>query len=296
MDYHFTAKVEKSFDDVAEGEMEWQQMIQNFYKGFHPAVEKALAFSSKASGERLIGVEPKTGENVYAKLGKYGPMVQIGENYENEKPRYARLKKSQSIENITLDEALDLFKLPRVVGAYEGEDLIIGIGRFGPYLKYKNSFISIPKTEDPLEISYEKCLDLMEEKKRQDKEREPRVLGLYKDKELALMVGKYGPYLKYDGKNVTLGKGVQYNELTLQGAIDIVENGKERNVLRAFPENSDIKVMNGRYGAYIVSVKDNYKIPKGHLPENLTYQDCLNIIPSSPTGKRGETSKSKKII
>lgn len=294
MDYHFTAKVEKSFDDVAEGEMEWQQMIQNFYKGFHPAVEKALAFSSKASGERLIGVDPKTGENVYAKLGKYGPMVQIGENYENEKPRYARLKKSQSIENITLDEALDLFKLPRVVGAYEGEDLVIGIGRFGPYLKYKNSFISIPKTEDPLEISYEKCLDLMEEKKRQDKEREPRVLGLYKEKELALMVGKYGPYLKYDGKNVTLGKGVQYNELTLQEAIDIVENGKERNVLRAFSENSDIKVMNGRYGAYIVSGKDNYKIPKGYLPENLTYQDCVNIISSSsPTGKKKRNTKAK---
>lgn len=287
MDYHFTAKVEENFDDVAEGKIEWQTMIHSFYQDFHQAVEKALAFSPKASGERLLGVEPKTNENVYAKLGKYGPMVQIGENSDENKPRYARLNNTQSIDNITLNEALDLFKLPKTVGEYQDIEVHIGIGRFGPYVKYNNTFISIPKTEDPLEITLERAIELIENKKKIDKEREPRILGLHKEKEVAVIVGKYGPYIKYDGKNTTISKGLNHAELTLEEAIEFIENGNKRNVLRSFTENSEIKVMNGRYGAYIVNGNDNYKIPKDYIAENLTYKDCLHIISTtSPTSKK----------
>ncbi|HHU47607.1 MAG TPA: type I DNA topoisomerase [Bacteroidales bacterium] len=295
MDYNFTANVEKSFDDIAEGEVEWQTMIADFYDEFHPSVEKALAYSPKASGERFLGVDPKSNEKVYAKLGKYGPMVQIGENYEDGQPRYARLKKTQSIEYITLEEALDLFKLPRSLGEYNGSEIVVKIGRFGPYLSYDGSFISIPKTEDPLEITLERSIELIEEKKQLDIERAPRLLGKHKEEDIFVIVGRYGPYLKYAGKNITLPKGVNPATLTMEEAIDILENGHNKNVLREFSENANLKVMNGRYGAYLTNGKDNYKIPKDRVAENLTYEECLEIISTtSPTNKKRTFKKSTK--
>ena len=292
MDYNFTAKVEKEFDEIAEGEIEWQKMINDFYVEFHPDIEKAIAYSPKASGERLLGTDPKTGENVFAKLGKYGPMIQIGENYEDKKPRYARLKKTQSIESITLEEALDLFKLPRTVGTYNDEEIIIAIGRFGPYIKYGTKNITLPKTDDPLETTLERCIELIEQKKETDAAREPKVLGTHNGEEVAVVVGRYGPYIKYGAKNVPLAKGVNPAELTLEAAIDLIDNAATKNVIKAFAEDETLKVMNGRYGAYLTKGGDNYKLPKGSVPEMLTYEDCMNIInTSSPTAKRRITRK-----
>lgn len=294
MDYGFTAEVEKEFDDIAEGGLPWQQMIRNFYTGFHDSVDQAITHSSKASGERLLGQDPQTNKNVYAKLGKYGPMVQIGENSEEEKPRYARLRNTQFIDSITLEEALDLFKLPRNLGEYGGKEITVGLGRFGPYVRYDDRFISIPKGEDPLDISVERCIELIEEKKKTDQDRAPRVLGEYEGKELAVAVGRYGPYLKYDGQNITLGKGTPISELTLDQAVELLTNSKSRNVILSFPENEDIKVMNGRYGAYITNGTDNYKIPKDITPEKLTYEEILEIIKNTaPASKKKRTGKSK---
>ena len=294
MDYGFTANVEKEFDDIAEGKIKWQEMINQFYGDFHHSIEDAITYSTKASGERLLGADPKTNANVYAKLGKYGPMVQIGENYEDEKPRYARMKKTQSIESITLEEALDLFKLPKTLGDYEGEPLVIGIGKFGPYVKYHNNFVSIPKTEEPTDITYERAVELIELKKKGDQEHAPRLLGEHNGKEVFVAAGRYGPYLKYDDKNITLDKGTVVSEMTLEKAAEIIDGAATRNVLVDYKENENVKVMNGRYGAYITDGTNNYKIPKGRIAENLTYEDCMEIISNTtPTAKK-TTYRRKK--
>ena len=294
MDYGFTANVEKEFDDIAEGKVKWQEMINNFYGDFHHSIEDAITYSTKASGERLLGSDPKTNANVYAKLGKYGPMVQIGENYEDEKPRYARMKSTQSIESITLEEALDLFKLPKTLGEYEGDALVIGIGRFGPYVKYHNSFVSIPKGEEPTEITYERAIELIELKKKADQDHAPRLLGEHEGKEVYVAVGKYGPYLKYDGKNITLNKGTVVAEMVLEDAVQVITGAQSNNVLASFKENPDIKVMNGRYGAYLTDGTNNYKLPKGRVPENLTYDDCMEIISNTtPTAKKTSYRRKK---
>lgn len=294
MDYSFTAKVEEEFDEIAEGKLQWQSMLKSFYSNFHESIEKASTYSTKASGERLLGQDPKTNENVYVKLGKYGPMAQIGENYEDQRPKYARLKPSQSIVSITLEEALELFRLPRIAGQYEGKDIKIGIGRFGPYIQFDGKFISFPKTEEPTEISCERCIELIEQRRKMDEERAPRVIGKFEDKEITAAVGRFGPYLKYDDKNYTLEKGTLIADVTLEQAIEVIQGAKTKNVLRSFHENESIKVMNGRYGAYITNGEDNFKIPKGMLPENLTLEECQQIVSTTtPTAKKRVYRKKK---
>ena len=287
MDYGFTADVEKDFDEIAEGKEQWQEMLQRFYGAFHKSVDDALNFSAKASGERMLGYDPVSNAKVFAKLGKYGPMVQIGENYADEKPRYARLRPNQFIETITLEEALDLFKLPRSMGEWDGSEVTVGAGRFGPYVRHNNVFVSIPKDEDPIEITLERCVQLLEEKRKKDADRAPVLVGHLNGLEILAAVGRYGPYLKYDGKNITLGKGMDISKLTEEEAIDFLQNQQNKNVLRSFKEDENVKVMNGRYGAYITNGTDNFKIPKGTLPENLSYEECLNIISTTaPTSKK----------
>ena len=163
----------------------------------------------------------------------------------------------------------------------------MGIGRFGAYIKFDNKFISVPKGEEPTEISCERCIELIEQKRKQDVERAPRVLGEYEGKEITAAVGRFGPYLKYDDKNYTLEKGTMIAEMTLEQAIEHIANSKNKNVLKSFDENADVKVMNGRYGPYITNGTDNFKIPKGTVAENLTYQECMEIITSTaPTAKK----------
>lgn len=287
MDYGFTADVEKDFDEIAEGKEQWQEMLRNFYSGFHDSVDHALNYSAKASGERLLGYDPATNAKVFAKLGKYGPMVQVGENYADEKPRYARLRPNQFIETITLEEALELFKLPRNVGDWNGKEVSVGAGRFGPYVRYDDTFVSIPKDEDPVSITLERCIQLLEEKQKKDADRAPRLIGHLDGKEILAAAGRYGPYLKYDGKNITLGRGMDLSTLTEESAIEFLRNSQTKNVLRSFEEDDSLKVMNGRYGAYLTNGTDNFKIPKGTLPENLTYQNCLDIMANTtPTTKK----------
>lgn len=287
MDYSFTADVEKEFDEIAEGKKIWQEMIGNFYERFHNSIETAISHSSKASGERLLGQDPKTTANVYAKLGKYGPMVQIGENYEDEKPRYARMKTTQFIDSITLEEALELFKLPRTLGEHDGDEVTIGMGRYGAYIRYGKSYVSFPKDEEPTEMELDRAIVLIEEKKQQDKDRAPRLLGVHLEHEVYVAVGKFGPYIKFNDQNITLEKGMNPVTLTLEEAVNLIDNVKTKNVLASFKENENIKVMNGRYGAYITNGSDNFKIPKGTIVESLTYADCLEIVnTTTPTAKK----------
>ena len=225
MDYNFTAKVEQDFDKIAEGGEKWNDMIKVFYKKFEPIVEKTLNNRAEhKAGERELGVDPKTGKPVFVKIGRFGPMVQIGAAEDEEKPRFAQMPKEQSIESITLEEALELFKLPRNLGSYKGSDIIIGTGRFGPYILHNKTYISLPKEEDPMTISLETAVALIHQRQVQEEQR--HLKSFEEEPKLEVLNGRYGPYLAYEGKNYRLPKSLheKATELTLEQCMDIIKN------------------------------------------------------------------------
>jgi DNA topoisomerase-1 len=236
LDYNFTADVELEFDEIAAGKLVWNKMIHDFYYPFHAQIEETLETSKKVSGEKLLGKDPLSGENLSVRIGRYGPMVQLGDTDSENKPRFASLKKGQSIDTITLDEALELFKLPRSLGEYEDSEVIVSTGRFGPYVRHKSVFCSLAKTDDPMTIVLERAIVLITEKRRKEKEK----------------------------------------------------------TIREFSENKDMKILNGRYGAYISYKKQNYKIPKSKDPEELTLEDCLHIVKETEPSKPARMSRKKK--
>ncbi|MDR3046692.1 MAG: type I DNA topoisomerase [Bacteroidales bacterium] len=293
MDYGFTAAVEQKFDDIAEGTIEWQQMLDNFYQKFHTAVDTALTTSSKASGNRLLGQDPATGNNVYVRLGKFGPMAQLGEVSDDYKPKYARLKATQSIETITFEEAMKLFELPKYLGQYEGADVVVGIGRFGAYVKFNDQFVSIPKGEEPAGVTMKRAIELIKSKKQLDAERAPRLLGKYEDKELFVVNGRFGPYIRYDDKNIKIDKNSIVADMTFEDAVKYLTQ-KDNNELLSFPADSTLKVLNGRYGAYISNGKNNFKIPKTMNPITLTFEEVKNIVETTtPTAKKARRFTKK---
>jgi DNA topoisomerase-1 len=237
MDYNFTAKVEKEFDEIAQGQLKWNKMIESFYKPFHQEVEKTTETAERQSGERLLGTDPVSGKTVYAKVGRFGPFVQLGEGTETEKPQYGKLRPGQLIESITLDEALELFKLPRVIGEFEGKEMKANVGRFGPYILHDNKFYSIPKPDDAWTVDADKALEIIANKRVAD----------------------------------------------------------ANKLVKEFSEDADLKILNGRWGAYIAYGKDNYKIPKGKEASSLTYDDCMTIISADKRSeKSAKTAPAKK--
>ena len=224
MNYNFTASVEKEFDDIAKGLVQWTKMISEFYGPFHNRVEDTIENSERASGERLLGVDPKSGKNVYARIGRFGPMVQIGEQDDEEKPKFASLQKDQSIQTIELDDALELFKFPKVIGQYEGVDVKVNKGRFGPYVQLNKLFVSIKEENgDTMEnMTIARAIELIEAKREEDKN---KVIKLFaEDENMQLLNGRYGAYLKIGRKNYKLPKGVEPAELTYEECIEISEN------------------------------------------------------------------------
>lgn len=225
-EYDFTARVEKEFDEIARGNKEWNEMIKSFYGPFHEKVETTLEKSGKVKGERLLGTDPKSGKNVYARIGRYGAMIQIGEREDEEKPKFAGLRKGQSIETITLEEALELFKLPRVVGKYEDEDMVAAIGRFGPYIRHKGKFVSIPKTDDPLTIEKDRAIELIEAKREKDRQ---KTIKVFEDEnETKILNGRWGPYISIRKENFKIPKDKKPEDLSLEDCKKIVEEGKKK--------------------------------------------------------------------
>ncbi len=223
MDYHFTAKVERQFDEVAEGKKEWNKVIRDFYWSFHEQVENTLKNSEKQKGERLLGKDPKTGNNVYARIGRYGSMIQIGEAGQEEKPRFASLRKDQSLDTITLEEALELFKLPRKAGEYEGKEMVASVGRFGPYIRHDGKFYSIPKEEDPLTISADKAIALIEQKREEDRQRIIKTFD--EEPDIQILKGRWGPYISAGKKNYKLPKDKAPEDFSLEEVRKIIEDG-----------------------------------------------------------------------
>ena len=207
MDYNFTAKVEQDFDRIAEGDEKWTDMMHAFYKDFMPEVEKTMnSRNEHKAGERQLGVDPKTQKPVFVKIGRFGPIVQIGTAEDQDKPRFAQLPKEQSMETITLNEALELFKLPREIGEYEGKPVTIGAGRFGPYVLHDRKYTSLPKNVDPMAVTLDKAIELIEGKRQQENEKHMKTFD--EDPKLEILNGRYGPYLSYDGKNYRLPRNL----------------------------------------------------------------------------------------
>jgi DNA topoisomerase-1 len=221
MNYNFTAQVEKEFDDIAEGDKQWKNVISTFYDKFNPSVNNAMSIKNEHKvGERILGTDPISGKPVSVKIGRYGPIVQIGSAEDEDKPRFAQMKKGQTIETITLDEALELFRLPRTLGEFEGNPVSVGTGRFGPYIRHDKFYVSLSGVADPLTITLEEAVKMIQDKR----------------------------------------------------------DAESKKVLKSFPGNQDLEVMNGRYGAYIAYQGSNYKIPKSADPTTLTEDECMDII------------------
>lgn len=212
LNYNFTAEVEKEFDEIAEGKIRWTDSIDKFYKQFHPVVENTLKNSERQVGERILGIDPKSGRQLSVKIGKFGPVAQIGTLDEDEKPVFASLRREQSIENISLEDALELFKLPRTIGEFEDKEMTVAAGRFGPYIRHDGAFFSIPKTEDPLSITTQKAIEIIEEKRNQEKNR--IILTLGSDNEILVLNGKFGPYFSFNGINYKIPKTTDPATLT----------------------------------------------------------------------------------
>lgn len=223
LDYNFTATVEEEFDEIAEGKIVWNQMIRDFYFPFHKQIEETMENTKKVSGEKLLGVDPQTGENIFVKIGRYGPMVQLGNTDSEQKPRFASLKKGQSIDTINLEEALDLFKLPRKLGEYDASEVIVSIGRFGPYILHKSKFYSLPKDDDPLSVSLERATEIILEKQNLDNQ---KILKEFQDngEYIQVLNGRFGIYLSYKKQNYKIPKGTDARSLSLEECKTILAN------------------------------------------------------------------------
>ena len=224
MSYNFTAKVEGDFDHIAEGKEAWTKMLKAFYKKFEPQVEKTMNKREEhKAGERQIGIDPVSGKPVFVKIGRFGPVVQIGTAADEEKPRFSQLPPDKSMEELTIEEAMELFKLPRTIGEFEGYPVTIGAGRFGPYILHNKKYVSLPKGEDPLTVTLETAVSLIEEKRQ--KEQQSHLKQFAEEPELEVMSGRYGPYLSYKGKNYRLPKAMHENaaELTVEDCLKVIE-------------------------------------------------------------------------
>ncbi|MCR5040305.1 MAG: type I DNA topoisomerase [Bacteroidales bacterium] len=224
IDYNFTANVEKEFDEIEEGKREWNAMIRDFYKGFHNQVVSTTENSGKFSGEKLLGIDPASGKNVYVKVGRFGPVAQIGDTESEEKPRFAGLKKDMSIDSVTLEEVLKLFDFPRSLGEFEGKEIIVAVGRFGPYVRHDGKFYSLAKTDNPALLEYERAVDIINEKREKDLNNILRTFD--EDPDLRVLDGRYGPYISYKKSNFKLPKGTDLSSLTYQQCMALVKDPK----------------------------------------------------------------------
>jgi len=224
IDYNFTANVEKEFDQIEEGQREWNAMISDFYQGFHNQVISTTENSGKFSGEKLLGVDPATGKNVYVKVGRFGPVAQIGDTESEEKPRFAGLKKDMSIESVTLEEVLKLFDFPRILGEYEGKEITVAVGRFGPYIRHDNKFYSLAKTDNPSLVEYDRAVEIINEKRQKDLDN--IILTFDQDPDMRVLNGRFGPYIAYKKTNYKIPKGTEPSTLTYEQCLAIVEDPK----------------------------------------------------------------------
>ncbi len=294
VDFKFTANVEKDFDEIASGRRDWKQMLEGFYDPFHKNIEEVQGSDAVSfkTGARELGIDPKSGKKMSARLGRYGAFVQIGESTDEQKPQYANLRDDQLIETITLQEALDLFSLPREVGFFEDQPMTIGIGKFGPYVRHDGKYVSLSKEDDPYTISEERTIELIQQKRA---EAVTESIGEFEGKLVTTGKGRFGPYVKYEDKYISLPKGEQLGTITLERAIELIEQKRQAEAnkfIKEFPENPNVKVVNGMYGPYLAVGKRNVRIPKETDAASLTLEECLALAGEPAEGKKVTAKKA----
>ncbi|HSN60502.1 MAG TPA: DNA topoisomerase, partial [Ferruginibacter sp.] len=269
MDYSFTAKIEKEFDEIAGGKIKWNTMVGDFYQPFHTGVEHTLETAERAAGERMLGVS-EDGKPITARMGRYGPMVQIGAQSEEEKPKFAKLKASQSIETITMEEAMELFKLPLTLGEHDGLEVSVNIGRFGPYVKWGEQFVSIPKGEEATEVDLKRAVEIITAKQVED-----APIGFYEEKPITKGKGRFGPFIKWNDLFINIPRAYNFDSLSQQDCNELIEKKQEKEAnrfIRQWPEEK-IALKNGRWGPFIRFGKKMLKLTAGpngkYTPEEL---------------------------
>ncbi len=274
MDYNFTANVEKEFDEIARGQIQWNKMIADFYKPFHEEVEKTTETAERQSGERTLGVDPLTGKNIYAKVGKFGPYVQLGEATEEEKPQYGKLLQSQRIDSITLEEALELFKLPRTLGEYLGKEVSVNVGRYGPYVKWGDDFISLPKGEELMEVDLTRVAEVINAKQTAD-----APVGTFKNKPITKGKGRFGPFIKWNDLYINVPRNYNFDELTQPQMDELIGKKIDKEANRFIQQWDDEKIAleNGRWGPFIRFGKKMIKIARKKDGEKYTADDLASI-------------------
>lgn len=288
LDYNFTAKVEQDFDDIAEGNEKWTKMMNEFYNEFHPTVKDVEKNAEREVGERILGEDPKTGKPVSARLGKFGPMVQIGSVEDEEKPQFASLGPDQTLSNITFEQAMDLFKLPKEVGEYKGEKVEVNNGRYGPYVKYGKKYVSLDKGEDPLDVSLDRALELIKAKEKAD-----APIYNYEGKDVQKGVGRFGPYLKWNGIFINVNKKYDFDNLSEDDIVELIEDKKkkEREKLIHHWEEEGIKVEKTRWGrSKITKGRTKVELPKTVDAKKLTLAEVKELL-EKKSGKKKTTKK-----
>ena len=274
LDYGFTAKVEQDFDDIANGEEKWKEMLQGFYKDFHPRIANVEENAERANGERALGTDPKTGKPVIVRIGRFGPMVQIGEQDDEEKPVFASLMSSQNIATITLEDALELFKLPFDLNEVDGQTVTVGVGRFGPYVKWGETYVSIPRGEDPLSITQERAEEIIKEKKIAD-----APIASFKGEPVTKGTGRFGPFIKYRSIFINVPKRYDFENLSQNDINELIEAKLEKEANRYIQqwEEEKISIENARWGPIVKFGKNIFKIPKTKDDEKYTAEDLAEV-------------------
>ena len=295
LDYNFTAELEEDFDKIAEGKKDWTQVLHSFYNNFHPTVKDVEKNAEREVGERILGTDPKSGKPVSARLGKYGPMVQIGSVEDDEKPRFAGLMPSQTLNSITFEEAMDLFKLPKSLGEYQGEEIEANVGRFGPYVRYGKKFVSLDKDEDPLEVSLERAIELIKAKEKAD---EP--IYTYKGEGVQKGTGRFGPFIKWNGMFINVNKKYDFDHLSDGDIEELIEDKiqKEKDKLIHDWKEKGIRLEKARWGRFnLIKGKVKIELPKTTDPEKMTLQEAEKLIEAKmPKKKAAKKTTAKKTV
>lgn len=296
MNYDFTARVESSFDNIAEGKLEWTEMIDEFYQKFHAIVIDVQENAERASGERDLGIDPTSGKVIHARIGRFGPMIQIGDA-EDEDKRFASLQKNQSIHSITLEEALKLFELPKTLGEFKGFSVEVNNGRFGPYVKFEDKFISVPKEIDPLDLSFEKAVELIEEKLEAD-----APIAVYEGHDVTKGKGRFGPFIKWNEWFINVSKKYDFDNLAQADIIELIEDKKRKESERIVREwiDQDIRLEKARWGRYnLIQGKIKVELSKETNPEALSLEEVEKIIadhtPVKKTAAKKATTKKPAV-
>jgi len=293
MDYNFTARVEEEFDEIAKGLVEWTEMIKDFYSPFHSSVEHTLENSERATGEREIGTHPESNRRIIARIGKFGPVVQIGdEQVDGEKAQFASLRIGQSINSITLEEALELFEFPKNIGVFEGEDIVVAVGRFGPYVKFKEMFVSIPKDEEIGSVDIVRAIELIKEKQAAD-----APVDEYEGLPVQKGTGRFGPFIKWNDMFINVNRKYDFDNLSHNDIVELIETKKQKEIDKMIHnwEDEGISVQKARWGRFnIVKGRTKIELPKTFDVDALTLEKVKEMLDANKPKKKAVKKKKKK--